>query len=91
MVRTERLAVTSDRNGMLSTVRSSPPKLESSDVSAYIGLQRTARDLDHPDVLEYWKSAPYPLNFMDEGDYKLKRDFVDAVEESRARLRGSGA
>jgi hypothetical protein len=88
MVRTERLAVTDDRNGMLTTIRTNPPKLASSDVSAYLALQRTARDLDHPDVLEYWKSAPYPLNFMDDGDYKLKRDFTAAADE---RKRGSAA
>jgi len=29
--------------------------------------------LKNHDVVEYWKSTPYPLNFMDE--YKLAQDF----------------
>ena len=72
------------RNGMLKTIRSAPPKLESSDVAAYLGLQRVARELNHPDVVEHWKSSPYPLNFMDE--YQLKRKFVRAVNDGDASI-----
>lgn len=77
MVRTERLAVSGDRNGMLTEVPSRAARLEARDLSAYVALQRVARNLHHPDVLEYWKSAPYLLNFMD--SYKLKQDFRDAA------------
>jgi len=59
---------------MRQTIRSSlSPRFE-----AYIAVERAARLLDHDSVIEYWKSAPYLLNFMD--DYKLKRDFKAAVE-----------
>ena len=79
MVRTERLAVTEDRNGMLCEVAPKNAYLRSNDLKSYVGLARIAKALEHHDVVEYWKSAPYVLNFMDE--YKLKRDF----EEHAAR------
>jgi hypothetical protein len=72
MVRTERLALSADRNGMLTEV--SPPQvpLTPGDVEQYLALQRIARAVGHEDVLEYWKSAPYLLNFMDDYDFKRK-------------------
>jgi hypothetical protein len=79
MVRTERLALSADRNGMLTEV--SPPQvpLTPGDVEQYLALQRIARAVGHEDVLEYWKSAPYLLNFMD--DYDLKRKFASATSD----------
>jgi len=74
MVRTERLAVTADRNGMLAEVPPADARLEATDLEAYLGLQRVSRALDEADTLEYWKSAPYLLNFMDE--YQIKRRFT---------------
>lgn len=88
MVRTERLAVTSDRNGMLRTVSGATPALEQSDIRAYLGLQGVAAELEHPDIVEHWKSSPYVLNFMD--DYKLKRDFAKAVDAQTLEGRGVG-
>lgn len=80
MVRTERLACTPDRNGMLRELKSANVQLESGDVTAYLGLFRLAAALQHGDVLEYWKSSAYPLNFME--DYDLKRRFMKAVEQN---------
>lgn len=95
MVRTERLALKSDRNGMLVEVPSMNVTLKSSDVAHYVGLQRVAQHLGHADVLEYWKSAPYLLNFME--DYDFKRKLKNSVEEGpdselakRVRSIGSG-
>jgi len=80
MVRTERLALSADRNGMLAEVASAEMTLTPGDVQQYLALQRIARAVGHEDVLEYWKSAPYLLNFMD--DYDLKRKFVAAVGDA---------
>jgi hypothetical protein len=74
MCRTERLAVTSDRSGMLREIPSTPT-LAAADVASYLGLQGVARALAHHDTVEYWKSAPYLLSFME--DYALKRDLED--------------
>lgn len=82
MVRTERLAMTADRSGMLSEVRSDAVTLEPADVDGFIGLQKVARALQQPDILEYWKSASYLLSFMD--DYKLKEEFSRQVAKGDA-------
>ena len=77
MVRTERLAASDDRNGMLEEVSDGSVKLEPGDLMAYCGLQNMAESLGSRDSLEYWKSSPYPLNFMDK--YELKNDFEKAI------------
>ncbi len=76
MVRTERLAASEDRNGMLEVISDSSVKLEPGDLMAYCGLQNVAECLGTRDCLEYWKSSPYPLNFMDK--YELKEAFEKA-------------
>ena len=78
MVRTERLGVTADRSGMLKEVTCPDVLVTERDIDAFLALQGLARSLGVPDVTEYWKSAPYLVNFMDE--YDLKRKFVDRVE-----------
>ncbi|PQO29010.1 DEAD/DEAH box helicase [Blastopirellula marina] len=77
MVRTERLALKADRNGMLVEIPAKDVVLTQSDVAQYLNLQRVAERLGHADVLEYWKSSPYLLNFMEE--YDLKRKLKTAV------------
>jgi hypothetical protein len=79
MVRTERLGATEDRSGMLIDV---PPMLQlrPGDVLHYLALQRIARAVGQGDTLEWWKSAPYLLNFMD--DYQLKCQVLKAVSGS---------
>ena len=79
MVRTERLAVSEDRNGMLAQVEPANMRLESTDVDAFVELQELSRLLDQGDLLEYWKSAPYLLNFME--GYKLKEALNNAREQ----------
>lgn len=77
MSRTERLAASADRNGMLCEVGTAGQELTTDDAVAYVSTQRVARALKHHDTLEYWKSAPYLLNLME--DYKFKRDAVAAI------------
>ncbi len=79
MVRTERLATTNDRNGMLTEVHS-VPELRADDVQQYLQLQAVARSIDLVDVMDYWKSSPYLLNFMD--DYELKRSLNSQLDRS---------
>lgn len=81
MARTERLAVTSDRSGMLREI-ASPARLEESDVRQYLSSSRVAAALRQGDIVEYWKSAPYLLNFMDE--YELKKRFRAAIGGSKS-------
>ena len=70
VARTERVASTRDRDAMVEepclTVSVEPEDLRSAAAVAAV-----ARIANAPDIVEYWKSAPYLLNFM--RDYALKR------------------
>lgn len=77
IVRTERLAASADRDGMLAEVPPRDMRLEPQDVRAYLDLAHIARAIGQRDALEFWKSSPFCLNFMD--DYLLKRDFRQAL------------
>jgi hypothetical protein len=63
IVRTERLGASADRNGMLKEYPADGLHLQSRDALAYREAQRLARQVDHPDLMEYWKGAPYLLSF----------------------------
>ncbi|HLW61181.1 MAG TPA: helicase-related protein [bacterium] len=95
MLRTERLAASEDRNGMLVEAPMLGVTLEPQDLEAFVALQRVARLLETNGTLEYWKSAPYLLNFMD--NYDLKRALKEAVGDPNehsaleAALSGAGS
>lgn len=76
MCRTERLAVTADRNGMLVDKDLGTLPLHAADIRRFVALDQIARRVDTGDVVEYWKSAPYLLNFMD--GYELVRKLTGA-------------
>ncbi len=78
MVRTERLATSSDRDGMLTEVISSSTRLEPQDLESYLALEDIAELLQQGNTMEYWKSAPYLLNFMK--SYQLKQAVKDVVD-----------
>lgn len=78
MVRTERLAASRDRSGMLREMPAVGVTLHADDARVYCAGQRIGRELEQPDTVEFWKAAPYLLNFM--VDYKLKQEFVKSVE-----------
>ena len=59
---------------MLQEVPAAAMPLKSHDVRGFLELQAMARTLDVGNMVEYWKSAPYALNFMD--DYIVKRQLV---------------
>lgn len=85
MVRTERLAATPDRNGMLRVASTGACGVETQDVRAFVGVDAVTRAMpDIPSVVEYWKSAPYLVNFMDE--YKIKREIRARWTRGDARL-----
>jgi hypothetical protein len=83
MIRTERLSVTPDRDGMLKE-KTCKSKLKPREIKSYISLQKIARIMESGNTLEYWKSAPYLLNFMDE--YDFKRKFKDSLSRPGQRI-----
>ena len=76
MVRTERLAVTADRSGMLAD-RHVEARLEPSDVRTFAMVDQLSRRLSTNDPTDYWKSAPYLLNFME--SYQLKHQIKATI------------
>ena len=79
MVRTEKLATSKDRGGMLTEKIAEGMQLQVGDVLAYSELQQVSRLLDMPDMVEYWKSSSYLLNLME--DYKLKHQLNAALDD----------
>ena len=76
MARTERVASTVERDFMMGE----PPiavSVAPADLAQAAAVSNVARALDAPEIIEYWKSAPYLLNFM--RDYSLKRLLEDAA------------
>ena len=74
MSRTERLRVSTESDGMMREVPSVGLELTAGDVQDFLALEEIGREVKQPQVLEYWKSAPYLLSFMD--NYKLKTEVV---------------
>lgn len=88
MVRTERLAATPNRDGMLRDALSGSCPVTRGDVQSFLGTDRVAEAIgDVPAMVEYWKSAPYLFNFMDE--YKVKGLIRDRLDTDAGQLRAS--
>ena len=78
MSRTERLRASSDVRGMLLEVPCRDLQLTAGDVGDFLALEKIGREVRQPNVIEYWKSAPYLLSFMD--DYKFKAEVVSKLD-----------
>ena len=74
IARTERVSSTVDRDSMVSEPSMSI-SVQPADLRQAVSVSEVARALDAPEITEYWKSAPYLLNFM--RDYALKRAMKD--------------
>ncbi len=92
MVRTERLAATPNRSGMLGAPCDGGVALQPEDVLRYVAIARAARSLHVGDPIEYWKSTPYLPNFQ--GGYQLGKALAsvppDASPELAADLEKAG-
>ena len=87
MVRTERLSIEADRNGMLENIHGVDKKMAPGDLLRFSVLDNVAQTLQVGDPLEYWKSAPYILNTMDRSGYLIKKQFLNAVSEEKVHDR----
>ena len=77
MSRTERRGLATGGDPMLA-VKETSVGLQVDDVEAYLGAREIAAIADAPGVMDYWKSTPYLLSFMDH--YKLADRVRSAVE-----------
>src|SRR3546814_13037004 len=67
---------------------SEPPldvRVDPGDLAPASAVSQVARALDAPEIVEYWKSAPYLLNFM--RHYSLKRLLEQQASAPSAVLR----
>jgi len=86
MCRTERPSL-GDAD-MLREREAAVPPPSPDDLSGFVAMRRIAIELGAPLSIEYWKSAPYFLNFMD--GYQVGRKFreADFDDDQRRRLIG---
>jgi Helicase conserved C-terminal domain len=82
MCRTERLASTPDRDGMLQEFPLVGTRLTSEDLHAWRTFDDVARLIDRHDVFEYWRATPYPLNLMERSSYQIRKKLQAAVERN---------
>ena len=78
MARTERLAATPDRDGMLREL-DADVLVKPDDLRSYLRLGDLAETVRQHEPTEYWKSGPYLVNFME--GYKLKEAVARAAED----------
>ncbi len=83
MSRTERVSSTAERDAMVREV-TVPVTVQPVDLRQATAVAAVARALEVPHVIEYWKSAPYLLNFM--RHYALKRALHDTAESPSEAL-----
>lgn len=76
MARTERLAATPNRDGMLSE-HDAVVTIEPDDLRSFLRFGDLAQAVDHHEPTEYWKAGPYLVNFMEK--YKLKESLDRAA------------
>ena len=92
MSRTERRAGDSGSDPMLEVAGTSA-SLDVDDVRSYLDSRAVAKAVDAPGVMEYWKSTPYLLSFMER--YRLPERIGSALMDDRngdvAELIGKGA
>jgi len=73
MCRTERLAVEDKRGGMLDAGEARTSAVTPADLRAFVALDTVSRDLKAAgDAVEYWKSTPYALSFMESYDVRAR-------------------
>ncbi len=80
MSRTERLAATPSRDGMLAE-HEAQVTVAPDDLRAYLRIGNLAETVEHHEPTEYWKSGPYLVNFMEQ--YKLKEAVRQAAADGR--------
>lgn len=86
IARTERIRSTDDANAMIETLA---PKtdIQPPELLAYKSMQKLAKELDAPNVIDLWKSAPYLLSFMH--SYALNKKLDRRSKSSLSSWRGA--
>ena len=73
MCRTERVATTRDHNSMLTEIKQAAP-LKPTDLQHAATVDKIAICVKAGEPIEYWKSAPYLINFLKHYELRHKLD-----------------
>lgn len=85
IVRTERLASTPDRDGMITARELPGVVVQPNDVRAFVSAVAVGKVINHRhDLLEYWRSSPYLFEFMDE--YMVKKNLQVQAKGANPKL-----
>lgn len=84
MCRTERNSGISKQDNMIKEY-TEKVEVEPKEILNFINIDRIAQVVRHRNCMEYWKSSPYLLNFMDD-DYKLKKDCVKGINDASLKV-----
>ena len=84
MCRTERNSGISKQDNMIKEY-TEKVEIESKEILNFINIDRIAQVIGHRNCMEYWKSSPYLLNFMDD-DYKLKKECIKGIDEGSLKV-----
>lgn len=79
IVRNERVKYTKNNDAMIKD-QNDFLKLEKKDIKQFLALDKLTEKMKLQSSIEYWKSSPYLLSFM-ENNYKLKEQFNYFIEE----------
>ncbi|HEX8079591.1 MAG TPA: helicase-related protein [Jatrophihabitans sp.] len=89
MCRTERLAVSTDRDGMLRQPPMAPPMPTSSDILSLGAANRLVSLVgSSQDPFEFWRASPYLVNLM-EKNYEVKRHLISHLDSPSQALIGA--
>jgi hypothetical protein len=73
MSRTERLAVTEDREGMLTEVRALVSTPSPRTIGQYLAADAVSQHVGGSDPVDFWKSAAYPISFLGGMKYDITK------------------
>ena len=86
MCRTERVATTRDHNSMLTEIERAAP-LKPADLNHAAMVDKVAICVKAGEHIEYWKSAPYLINFLKH--YELRNKLDAQLDAPSDALRGA--
>ena len=85
MSRTERLAVTEDRDGMLTEVPSQVPTPSPGAIRQYLAADAISQHVGSGDPIDFWKSAAYPMSFLGGMKYDVTRRILGRLDATPRR------
>jgi hypothetical protein len=84
MCRTERNSGICKQDSMIKEY-AEKGEIEHKEIIDFINIDKIAQVVKHRSCMEYWKSSPYLLNFMDD-DYKFKKDCRKEIDDGSVKM-----